>query len=101
MASPKTIIISPRALKDLDDTYAWILYKFGKPTLQIFHNKWAAFLNLITRHPAIFPFLNKRKGLRKHTLYKRNLVIYRNKREHIEIVAVFNTWLNPKRLNKI
>ena len=101
MASPKTIIISPAASKDLDETYAWILYKFGKPTLQIFHKKWAAFLNLIALHPTIFPFQNKRKGLRKYTLYKRNLIIYKNKREHIEIVTVFNTWQNPKRLNKI
>ena len=101
MASPKSIIITPRALKDLDETYAWILYKFGSRTLQIFHNKWAAFLKLIALHPTIFPFLNKRKGLRKYTLYKRNLIIYKNKREHIEIVAVFNTWQNPKRINKL
>ena len=101
MASPKPIIISPKALQELDDTYAWIRYKFGNSTLQIFHNKWAAFLNLISLHPTIFPFLNRKKGLRKYTLYKRNLIIYKNKRNHIEIVSVFNTWQNPKRLNKI
>jgi plasmid stabilization system protein ParE len=101
MASPKPITISPRALQELDDTYAWILYRFGNSTLQNFHSKWAAFLNLISLHPTIFPFLNKKRGLRKYTLYKRNLVIYRNKKTHIEIVSVFNTWQNPKRLNKI
>jgi plasmid stabilization system protein ParE len=101
MASPKPVIISPRALKELDDTYAWILYRFGNSTLQNFHYKWAAFLNLISLHPTIFPFLNKKRGLRKYTLYKRNLVIYRNKKTHIEIVSVFNTWQDPKRLNKI
>jgi plasmid stabilization system protein ParE len=101
MASPKPIIISPRALKELDDTYAWILYKFGQSTLQTFHNKWAAFLNLISLHPTIFPLLNKKKGLRKYTLYKRNLIVYKNKRKYIEIISVFNTWQNPKRLNKI
>lgn len=96
MASPKPIIISPKALKELDETYAWILYKFGNSTLQIFHNKWAAFLNLISLHPTIFPFLNRKEGLRKYTLYKRNLIIYKNKRYHIEIVSVFNTWQNRK-----
>ena len=101
MASPKLIIISPKALKELDDTYAWILYKFGSSTLQVFHNKWSAFLNLISLHPTIFPFLNRKKGLRKFTFYKRNLIIYKNKRGHIEIVSVFNTWQNPKRLNKL
>jgi plasmid stabilization system protein ParE len=70
MASPKQIIISPGAVKDLDETYAWILYKFGKPTLQLFHNKWTAFLNLISLHPKIFPFLNRKKGLRKYTFIK-------------------------------
>jgi plasmid stabilization system protein ParE len=101
MASPKPIIISPRALKELDDTYAWILFRFGNSTLQNFHNKWTTFLNLISSHPTIFPFLNKKRGLRKYTLYKRNLVIYKNKKTHIEIVSIFNTWQNPKRLNKI
>ena len=101
MGSPKPIIISPRALKELDETYSWILYKFGQTSLQTFHKKWAAFLNLIYLRPTIFPFLNRNKGLRKYTLYKRNLVIYKNKRDHIEIISVFNTWQNPKRLNKI
>ncbi len=101
MASPKPIIFSPKASKELDETYAWIEYKFGKITVQVFHNKWTAFLNLISLHPTIFPFLNRGKGLRKYTLYKRNLIIYKNKRNHIEIVSVFNTWQNPKRLNKI
>jgi plasmid stabilization system protein ParE len=101
MGSPKPILISPKALQELDETYAWIDNKFGKLTLQAFHNKWAAFLNLVALHPTIFPFINKKKGLRKFTLYKRNLIVYKNKRTHIEIVSVFNTWQNPKRLNKI
>lgn len=100
MALPKPILISPGALKDLDETYSWILNKFGMTTLQTFHKKWTAFLSLISLRPTIFPFLNRKKGLRKYTLYKRNLVIYKNKRNHIEIIAVFNTWQNPKRLNK-
>ena len=101
MGSPKPILISPKALQELDETYAWIDNKFGKLTLQAFHNKWTAFLNLVALHPTIFPFINKKKGLRKFTLYKRNLIVYKNKRTHIEIVSVFNTWQNPKRLNKI
>lgn len=101
MASPKPIIFSQKASKELDETYAWIEYKFGKSTVQVFHDKWSAFLNLISLQPTIFPFLNRSKGLRKYTLYKRNLIIYKNKRNHIEIVSVFNTWQNPKRLNKI
>lgn len=100
MVSPKPIIITPQALKDLDDAYDWILYRFGKPTLQNFHVKWAAFLNLLSLQPTIFPYLNKHKGLRKYTFYKRNLVVYKNKKSHIEIVALFNTWQNPKKLNK-
>lgn len=101
MASPKPIIISPRALTELDETYAWILYKFGKPTVMTFQNKWLAFLNLISLRPTIFPFINRKKGLRKYTLYKRNMIIYKNKKDHIEVISVFNTWQNPKKLKKL
>ena len=61
MASPKPAIISPAALSDLDNTYAWMLYRFGKPTLQIFHKKWAAFLILISTHPNIFASQQKER----------------------------------------
>ncbi len=94
----KAVIISPQALEDLDDTYAWVLYKFGKPTLETFHKKWSSFLKLVSTQPTLFPYLNRQKGLRKFIFYKRNLVIYKNKRTHIEIIAVFNTWQNPKKL---
>ncbi len=100
MASSKPVLISPAALADLDETYDWINRRFGKPTLLKFHKKWAAFLLLLSAHPTIFPYLNKRKGLRKHTFYNRNLIIYKNTRTHVEIVAVFNTWQNPGKLNK-
>ena len=97
MASPKPIIISPKALQDLDEIYEWVLDKFGNPTLQNFHKKWGVFLNLIALHPTIFPYLYKKKGLRKYTFYKRNLVVYKNTKTHIEIVAVFTTWQNRKK----
>ncbi|MBP6431315.1 MAG: type II toxin-antitoxin system RelE/ParE family toxin [Ferruginibacter sp.] len=98
MGLVKPVIISPQALQDLDEVYAWILYKFGTTTLQNFHNKWSVFLQLLSTQPTLFPYLNRQKGLRKFVFYKRNLVIYKNKRTHVEIVAVFNTWQNPKKL---
>lgn len=88
----KPVIISPQALKDLDETYAWILYKFGKPTLENFHIKWYNLLKLLSAQPTIFPYLNKPRCLRKYLFYKRNLIIYRNKKDCVEIIAVFNTW---------
>jgi plasmid stabilization system protein ParE len=102
MASrPKPVIFSPQTLRDLDGVYEYINYRFGKTTLLKFDKKWKSFLVLISLHPAIFPCLNKSKNLRKHTFYNRNLVVYKNTRRHIEIIAVFNTWQNPDKLKKL
>jgi plasmid stabilization system protein ParE len=100
MGLNKPVIISQQALHDLDETYAWILYKFGKPTLENFHIKWHNLLKLLSAQPTIFPYINRSRGLRKYLFYKRNLIIYRNKRDCVEIVAIFNTWQNPKKLKK-
>ena len=97
----KPVIFSPQALRDLDQIYEYINDRFGRATLLKFDKKWKSFLLLISLHPAIFPYLNKSKNLRKHTFYNRNLVVYKNTRRHVEIITVFNTWQNPDKLKKL
>ena len=102
MASrPKPVIFSPQALWDLDEIYDYINVHFGKTTLLKFDKKWKSFLVLISLQPTLFPYLNKSKNLRKHTFYNRNLVVYKNTRRHVEIIAVFNTWKDPDKLRKL
>ena len=41
--SPKPIIISPQAFKELDALYEHLLYHFGKTTVLKFDKKWKSF----------------------------------------------------------
>jgi plasmid stabilization system protein ParE len=102
MAShPKPVIISPKALDDLNEIYDYIFKKFGRSSLLKFDTKWKEFMLLISYNPAIFPYLNKRKNLRKHTIKPRNLIIYRNQRNHVEIITIFNSAQAPSKLRKL
>jgi plasmid stabilization system protein ParE len=102
MAShPKPVIISPKALDDLNEIYDYIINNFGKPSLLKFDKKWKQFMLLISYNPTIFPYLNQRKNLRKHTIKPRTLIVYRNLRNHVEIITIFNSAQAPSKLRKL
>ena len=97
----KEIIISPQAEEDLDKIYNYLKQEWGDKTLQNFIIKFNAFLQIISYHPRIFPYFNKKLNLRKHIVYKKNLIVYKNARTAIQIVAIFNSFQNPKKLKQI
>lgn len=96
----KEIIISPQAEEDLDKIYNYLKQEWGEKSLQNFISELNTFLQIISYQPRIFSYLNKKLNLRKHIVYKKNLVVYKNTRTAIEIVAIFNSYQNPKKLKQ-
>lgn len=96
----KEIIFSPQAEEDLEKIYAYLLEEWGIDVLKNFISQLNDFLLLVSLHPHIFAYLNKHMNLRKHTLYKHNLIVYKNGRKNIEIVAILNAHESPSKINK-
>lgn len=97
----KAVIISPLAANDFEELYEYLYNEFGQASVESFHKKWVDFLTVVSLHPRIFPILNKRKNLRKHAIHPKTLIVYKTSYKTIEIVTLFNTLQNPKKLRKL
>lgn len=86
----KEVIFSPQAEEDLEKIYAYLFEEWGEAVLIKFVAELNDFLLIVSFHPRLFAYLNKNLNIRKHTLYKHNLVVYKNGRKNIEIVAILN-----------
>ncbi len=96
----KEVILSPQAEEDLEELYAYLFEEWGEAVLKKFVTELNDFLFIISYHPRMFAYLNKNLNIRKHTLYKHNLVVYKNGRKNIEIVAILSSHENPSTLRK-
>lgn len=96
----KEVILSPQAEQDLEELYVYLFEEWGEAVLKKFVAELNDFLFIISYHPRIFAYLNKSLNLRKHSLYKHNLIVYKNGKKHIEIVAILNAHQSPSTLKK-
>jgi plasmid stabilization system protein ParE len=96
----KEVILSPQAEDDLEKLYAYLFEEWGETVLRKFVTELNDFLFIVSYHPRMFAYLSKSMNIRKHTLYKHNLVVYKNGRRHIEIVAILNAHESPLKLRK-
>jgi plasmid stabilization system protein ParE len=92
------VIIAPPAAEDLDELVGYLKAEWGIAVATSLLSKFENFIDIIKIYPTLFPYFNKSKKLRKHTIYKRNMVVYRVIKSTVEIVAVINA---NQRLSKI
>jgi len=92
------VIIAPPAAEDLDKLVGYLKAEWGIAVAVTLLNKFEDFIEIIRIYPTLFPYFNKSKKLRKHTIYKRNMVIFRVIKSTVEIVAIINA---NQRLAKI
>ncbi|MCU0321076.1 MAG: type II toxin-antitoxin system RelE/ParE family toxin [Chitinophagaceae bacterium] len=96
----KEVILSPVAKEDLEKIYAYLFDEWGEIVLKKFATELNDFLTIVAYHPQIFAYLNKSLNIRKYTLYKHNLVVYKNSKTQVEIVAILNAHESPVKIKK-
>ena len=95
----KTIIISPQAKEDILSILEYLKTNWNQTIVDDFLNKLDAFYLIVSIHPRLFGYYNKRKNIRNFVLSKHNVIFYRNTRRAIEIITVFDGRQNFKKLN--
>ena len=95
------IVLSDRAVSDLDQTLFYLLHNWTVKDVRNFLNKLEELKNIIARNPLIFPFHNKDAFIRKAVLTKHNIVFYRidKRNKVIHIITIFNVYQDPGKLN--
>lgn len=95
----KKVIWSPSAQEDLEKVLEYLSSKWNERIINKFINKVDDNIGLIVEDPIIFPLINEELNIRKSVITKHNTLYYRETLEEIQIIRLFDSRQNPKKLN--
>lgn len=89
---------SPLAESDFRFSLFYLESNWNNAVVNQYLNKIDHLVNQITTNPEQFPLVNNKKKIRKCVVTKHNTIFYREKNDVIEILRIFDTRQNPKKL---
>lgn len=92
------VIWSPAAETDLEYVIEYLNENWSKRIVTKFINKVEDTITLIAEDPTLFPLVNSKLNIRKCVLTNQNTIFYRSNKSTVEIVRVFDTRQDPKKL---
>jgi plasmid stabilization system protein ParE len=95
MASGYRIRWTDHALSELSDTVRHLEENWTVHELIQFANAVDNTVEIISRHPEIFPVTHKNGEIRKAVVDKNNTIFYRIVKDSIQILSVFGTKQDP------
>ncbi len=95
---PKQIIWSPLAETDLANILEYLDKNWERKVSVNFIELTDILVIQISINPRQFPFINRRKGIRKCVLTKQNTLFYRERRSAVEILRIYDTRQDPNTL---
>ena len=93
------VIWSPAAESDLDNILDYLNENWSKRVVIKFINKVEDTVTLLAEDPNLFPLINNKLKVRKCVLTNQNTIFYRATKSQIEIIRVFDTRQDPKKLD--
>jgi len=97
----KPVVLSLNANADLGNISAWLAEKWNLRVLDNFLSLYEAKVLVIAEFPSRYPVIHQSSKLRKAVLTKHNIILYREKEDHIEIVSIFDTRQDPDKINSL
>ena len=98
---PKPVTISPQAKEDIKNILSYLSQNWNQKIVDEFLQKLEVFYFIISINPRIFGYYNKRRNIRKYALTKQNIIYYRNRKNAVEIITIFDGRKHPSKLKKI
>lgn len=96
----RIVVISKTAEKKIDNLLNYLLMNWSAKVKDDFIKKMDSSIEILKKHPEIFPESEKEKSLRKCVITKQTILFYRYNSERISIVTIFDTRQNPQSLQK-
>ena len=96
----RKVKISKTAESKLEKLFDYLLAKWSLKVKNEFIEKLDKKIKIIKNQPESFPESERKKGLRKCVITKQTTLFYRFDAKAINIIAIFDTRQNPKRLKK-
>lgn len=96
----KPVVLTPLAKENLENITDYLFREWGISVLENFLALYEAKISLITEYPERYPVIHVASGLRKAVLTKHNTILYRERADRIEIISVFDTRQDPRKLEQ-
>jgi plasmid stabilization system protein ParE len=93
----KQIIWSPLSETDLEHIFDYLLKNWTQQVAINFLDNIDNLISKIAKNPKLFPFVNKKRKIRKCVVTKHNSIFYRENKTLIEILRIFDTRQNPQK----
>lgn len=94
----RKVIWSPASERDFEAILEYLQKKWDSRVLAKFINKIDDSIGLILDKPKIFPIINEKLEIRKSVITKHNTLYYREINKNIEIVRLFDSRQDPRKL---
>tara|TARA_R110001599_G_scaffold335402_7_gene552367 strand:+ start:21145 stop:21447 length:303 start_codon:yes stop_codon:yes gene_type:complete len=96
----RKVFLSKTAEKKLDKLFEYLITEWSVKVKTDFVEKLDSSIEIIKNQPEMFPESKKGEGLRKCVITKQTILYYRYNSKRINIVTLFDTRQNPKKLDK-
>ena len=95
---PKQIIWSPLSEKDFENILDYLKSNWDEKVVEKFINITDQLIYQISINPKQYPIINKSKRIRKCVITKYNTLFYRDRKDFIDILRIFDSRQDPKKL---
>jgi plasmid stabilization system protein ParE len=95
---PKQIIWSPLSVADYSSILNYLQVNWDDKVVLRFIDISDEIFKQISLHPKQYPLINKKNKVRKCVLTKHNTIYYRERKDYIDILRIFDSRQNPIKL---
>ncbi len=94
----KQVIWSPQSENDFSDILEYLAQNWNKRIVLKFIDIVDELINQISSNPKQFPIIQKQKKIRKCVITKHNSLYYREIKEFVDILRIYDNRQDPRKL---
>jgi plasmid stabilization system protein ParE len=95
----KNLIWSPLSEKDFDQILEYLSINWDIKVVIRFIDITEHLINQISENPKQYPLINKKKRIRRVVLTKHNSLFYRESKNQIDILRIYDTRQDPHKIS--
>ena len=97
----KPVLLSEIAEQDLEQITDYLSDCWGTEVCEAFLSRFEQVCDIISLSPKMYRVVHKKEKIRKCVLTKQNTIYYRERKDNIEILAIFDTRQDPAKVTEI
>lgn len=98
---PKVVVMTELAEQDLERITDYLVLQWGVKVCKRFLDRFEVVCEMLSRNPRCYRLISKKHNVRKCVLTSHNTIYYRERKDKIEILTIFDTRQDPHNLRVI